>query len=378
MKGHCFYEFFITSQLPLSLLMNLVDREIPLRKQLVYSFLLLLAVVAGCYLITDWVGYRAIALILLLLVSIQAILFRIEVIVTMAFCSALIWNFFFIPPRFTFSIRTTEDGLLFLMYFVIALLHGVFSHHLRKAEKKIQAEAENQKTIALYNTVLNSLSHELRTPVSTIIGNSELLRERYQTLQDEQRRILLEDLQHAGYRLHRQLENLLNMSRIESGVLRPKFDWVDITELFHQLLDELEPILRNKVELRLSDSSIIVNTDHGLLTEILRNLIHNADQHALGCTKIVISGVLTENRLDISVEDDGVGVSHLDLPHLFDKFYRGNQRQIGGIGLGLSIVKGFTEALHGEIQVYAAVPHGVGFQVKIPIQLFNAHGNSLG
>ncbi len=358
--------------------MKLVDRESSLNKQLIYSLLTLFAVVAVCYLITDWVGYRAIALILLLVVSIQAILFRIEVIIMMAFSSALIWNFFFIPPRFTFSIRNAEDGLLFLMYFVIALLHGVFSHHLKKAEKKVQAEAESQKTIALYNTVLNSLSHELRTPVSTIIGNSEMLRERYKTLQDEQRQLLLDDLLQAGNRLHRQLENLLNMSRIESGVIRPKLDWVDLTELFHQLLNELEPLLRNKVELHLVDSPLIINTDRGILVEILRNLIQNAEQHAHGSSKIVIKATLIENFLDIRVEDDGIGVSHLDLPHLFDKFYRGNQKQIGGIGLGLSIVKGFVEALGGDIQVYAALPHGAGFHVSVPAQLFTANGNTIG
>jgi two-component system sensor histidine kinase KdpD len=71
-------------------------------------------------------------------------------------------------------------------------------------------------------------------------------------------------------------------------------------------------------------------------------------------------------------------VSHQDLPHLFDKFYRGNQKQIGGIGLGLSIVKGFVEALGGNIQVYAALPHGVGFHVSVPVQLFTANGNTIG
>ena len=96
--------------------------------------------------------------------SFLALFFDILPVLLSAVLSALIWNFFFIPPRFTFHISTGEDSLLLIMYFVIAMIHAVLTYKIRQIQKEARNKEEKANTLKLYNTLLNSLSHELRTP----------------------------------------------------------------------------------------------------------------------------------------------------------------------------------------------------------------------
>jgi two-component system sensor histidine kinase KdpD len=145
-------------------------------------------------------GYKVVAFILLLAVSLIAIVFDILPVVVAALLSALIWNFFFIPPRFTFRIDSAEDGFLFLMYFVIAFINAVLTNRIRKIEKQAREKEEKVNTLKLYNTLLNSLSHELKTPIATIIGATDNLLAGSSKLSDENRNELVAGI--SGVRVH--------------------------------------------------------------------------------------------------------------------------------------------------------------------------------
>ncbi|NTW32317.1 MAG: DUF4118 domain-containing protein, partial [Bacteroidetes bacterium] len=121
--------------------------------------MLIVAVSIACFFTADFIGYKVVALLLLVVVSLLAMVFDILPVLLAALLSALIWNFFFIPPLFTFHIADTEDALMFLMYFVIALVNAVLTFKIREAEKKARDKEEKENTIKLYNTLLNSLSH---------------------------------------------------------------------------------------------------------------------------------------------------------------------------------------------------------------------------
>ena len=207
--------------------------------QYIISISLIAIVSVICFLTADLIGYKVIALILLLVVSVLAMTFDIYQVLCAAILSALIWNFFFIPPLFTFHIDNTEDILLFLMYFVIALVNAVLTFKIRAAEKKARDKEEKEKTIKLYNTLLNSLSHELRTPIATILGAVDTIKENKERLTSIQQSELLTAIDIASIRLNRQVENLLNMSRLETGMLKPKLDWVDTNELIHSVCKKL-------------------------------------------------------------------------------------------------------------------------------------------
>ncbi|HEY1039117.1 MAG TPA: DUF4118 domain-containing protein, partial [Bacteroidia bacterium] len=206
---------------------------------------LVLIVSAVCFVLSEFIGYRVTAFVLLVTVSIIAMLFDILPVLLSALLSALIWNFFFIPPRFTFHISSTEDLIMLLMYFVIASVSAVLTYKIRQIAKIASEEEKKANTVKLYNTLLNSLSHELRTPISTIIGASDnLLNDKNKISEDNKRKLVFE-ISKASLRLNKQVENLLNMSRLESGFIEAKRDWCDINELIYSTTNQLEEGLRN-------------------------------------------------------------------------------------------------------------------------------------
>ena len=140
-----------------------------------YSAIVVICISGICYALSGFLGYRVVALILLLSVSLLAITFQILPVLLAAALSAFIWDFFFIPPRFTIHVHTTEDTILLIMYFVIAMINAVLTYKIRQAEKVARLKEERANSVKLYNTVLNSLSHELRTPLAAIIGATDNL-----------------------------------------------------------------------------------------------------------------------------------------------------------------------------------------------------------
>lgn len=321
-----------------------------------------------CYFSVDFIGYRAVALILLLVVSVNAILFDIFPVMLSALLSAIIWNFFFIPPIFTFHIGTPEDGLMFLMYFVIALINAALTYKIREVERKERDEEEKLKTIKLYNTLLNSLSHELRTPISTIIGAVDTLKESNDKLSLANQTELLSQIDMASIRLNRQVENLLNMSRLESGMLKLNLDWCDTNELINCVIQKLSLPHKQTIIFESNENLPLFKFDRGLIEQVLQNLLHNAINYTPENTIIEIVASQQSNNCVISVSDNGIGIPIKEIKYLFDKFYRLPQTKTGGSGLGLSIVKGFIEAHKGNVKAENNTNGGVTFIIEIPAE----------
>lgn len=320
-----------------------------------------------CYFSIDFIGYRAVALILLLVVSVNAILFDILPVLLSALLSAIIWNFFFIPPILTFHIGNTEDGLLFLMYFVIASINAVLTYKIRDVERKERDEEEKLKAIKLYNTLLNSLSHELRTPISTIIGAVDTLKESEHKLSQTNQTELLSQIDIASIRLNRQVENLLNMSRLESGMLKLNFDWCDLNELIFSIIQKLSPTNGNhKIVFNPNENLPLFMLDRGLIEQVFHNIIYNAIQYTPENSIIVIGASYQSDNCYISISDNGNGFPDAEIAYVFDKFYRLPQSDAGGCGLGLSIVKGFIEAHNGKIELENNIDGGAKFSITIP------------
>lgn len=192
----------------------------------------------ACFLFVDLVGYRVVALVLLVTVSLLAMLFEISPVLIAAVLSALIWNFFFIPPIFTFHVDHAEDLLMFLMYFLVAMVNAVLTFKIREAETIARDKEEKENALRHYNVLLNSLSHELRTPIATIIGAVDTLKENNKQLTELSKEELLNSIDLASIRLNRQVENLLNMSRVETGMFKLKLDWCDLNDLIHSIVQK--------------------------------------------------------------------------------------------------------------------------------------------
>ena len=350
------------------------------QRQYFISILAVWLVASLAFGLNDFAGYHVPAFMLLVTVSILAMFFDIVPVLIAAVLSALIWDYFFIPPRFTFTIGTAEDQLLFLMYFIIASVNAVLTYKIRQIEKVARKEEEKAKTVKFYNTLLNSLSHELRTPIATIIGSSDNLMVNAEKLSEKNKNELVHEISKASLRLNEQVENLLSMSRLESGIIKPKKDWCDVNELVHSAMNRLQENLQHhKTEVRIKENLPLFKLDFVLMEEALCNLIRNATLYTPQDSLITIGADYTEyisdetiekvnGKLIIEVSDNGKGFPEDEIEKVFEKFYRLKKSKAGGTGLGLSIVKGFVEAHNGTIKLENIPSGGAKFTIEIPAE----------
>ncbi len=331
-----------------------------------------------CLFTRDFLDYKVIGYLLLVVVSLLAIFLEILPVLLAAVLSALILDFLFIQPYYTLHIDSAEDALLLLLFFVIVLINGVLTFKIRKAEQLSQIKEAKLNTMKLYNTLLDSLSHELRTPIATIIGAVGNLQDQSSHLSEENKTKLLSEMEKASLRLNHQVENLLNMSRIESGYIQPNFDWCDIKELVYNVLDSLnENIAQHRVSVKTNDYLPLFKLDYGLMEHVIYNLIYNASLYTPIGAAITISidyqpEVILEYQSDkimtlkITIADDGQGFPDAEIDKVFDKFYRLQHSKTGGTGLGLSIVKGFVEAQYGQVSLENKEDGGALFTLEFP------------
>ncbi len=355
------------------LLFNTLDKS----KQYLISIGVIIMVAAVCFAFSQYMGYRVAALVLLVTVSLLAITFDILPVLLSAALSAFIWNFFFIPPRFTIHVEDTEDLILFIMYFIIAMISGVLTYKIRQIEKEVRLKEERANSVKLYNTILNSLSHELRTPIAAIIGATDNLQTNpYLTTENKEQ--LIGEISKASFRLNQQVENLLNISRLESGHIQPKYDWADIGELIYQTVKLVEENnTGRKIKVSIKPGLPFCSLDKGMLEQIIYNLLNNAAIHTPANCRIDIAATFHADVLEIIIEDSGKGFTDINPADVFNKFSRNNQRNTAGSGLGLSIVKGFTEALKGNIELGRSQYGGARFIVTIPVKTTHFHSIEL-
>lgn len=343
-------------------------RHYPRSVQFFLCIVLVLIVSGISFSIQPFIDYRVVALLLLMTVSFIAMLFDRLPVLFAAGLSALIWNFFFIPPLFTFHIDKVEDVLFFSLYFFIAFINAVLSFKIREAEAKARDKEEKENILRLYNTLFNSLSHELRTPISTIIGALDTLKENKATLSEDNQTELLSVIDKASFRLNREVDNLLNMSRLESGMLKLKADWCDVGELVHSVIRKLQPTDFKTIGFHPSEDLPFFYLDAGILEQIIYNLLHNAIHHTPENTIIAIEVQHHDDTCVIAISDDGPGFPEKEIPLVFNKFYRLSENKPGGSGLGLSIVKGFVEAHKGTIRLENREAGGARFTIEIPAE----------
>ncbi len=481
--------------------------------QYLIAIAVVLAVALICFPLTRFVGYKTISFIILLAVSLLPLRLGPGPVLVAGGLGALLWDFFFIPPIFTFSIGHIEDVLMLLMFFIVAIVTGVLSARVRAREKAIRSREErtsalfsltkdlssshsqnevikaavdnikkyfnadvvvvlgdadgeiassahptssmipdtkefgvaawsywnekragkftdtlpsaeatyfpmkgpryplgvigvkiNQKLSSdhenllenfiaqissaierellseistksiivaeserLYKTLFNSVSHELRTPVATIMGASEnILRDASQQSPSTNEEYARE-IHSAAERLNRLVANLLDMTRLESGMIQPKLDWCDIRDVINSAIKGLDKELSpNQVTVNVEEDMPLVQLDFGLIEQALTNLLHNAAIHAPSETAICVQASHNNGACVIVVSDAGPGLPPEGAKRVFDKFYRAPTAKTGGTGLGLPIAKGFVEAHKGTITARNRPGGGAEFTISIP------------
>ena len=325
----------------------------------------------ACWLITPLTGYGSISLIFLLGVLLAGMVLNRGPVLLVAALSALSWNFLFIPPLFTLHIAKLQDALTFATYFIIAITVGSLTAQL-KAREHLAAQVQlAQESERLRKTLLDCVSHELKTPLAAIGAASQELSRLAGNIQDSQMlKELAGEIRDGSRRLNRVVDNLLDMNRLESGVIRPKREWCDVRELLQSAVDiERESIDGRDIRLDVPQEIPLALLDHTLIEQAVAKLLANAGSHTPARLPIEIDAEYTNDHLLISVSDRGPGIPIEGTERLFEKFYHGDDRKTGGLGLGLSIARGLIEAHSGQLMAENRDGGGARFTIKLPVRV---------
>jgi two-component system, OmpR family, sensor histidine kinase KdpD len=204
----------------------------------------------------------------------------------------------------------------------------------------------------LRSALLNSISHDLRTPLTVIRASAEALRNRGGAESANGKADLIENIVEESERLNRFIANLLDMTKLESGAIRPSLALHHPRDVVDVALGLAKRVLvRHRVKVELDADLPLVSVDALLLEQAIFNVLDNAAKYAPADTTILIQGALEGKTIYLRISDEGSGIPPAELEHIFEKFYRLQKGDLGpaGTGLGLAIARGFVEALQGKI-----------------------------
>lgn len=237
-------------------------------------------------------------------------------------------------------------------------------HRLSELSGKAKLLAESER---LSKMLLDSMSHEIRTPLAAIENaTSSLVQLGHGTGAGAE---MIGEIREATERLNRLVGKVLDITRLEAGQVQPSFNECDVAEVVHFAVAGTErDLARHKVKVELARALPLLRLDFVFLQEALMNLLSNAAHHTPPGTLVELRVWALDSALFLVVADRGPGVPPESLPRIFDKFYRGPGAPTGGTGLGLSLVKGFVEALGGSVQAANRVGGGAEFTIRLPIK----------
>jgi len=281
------------------------------------------------------------------------------------------WLYLYFPKQNTFLLQ--ETGILVIPTFVLtAMLIGIFVFTILIILKQ-------KKLSNIKNDFINNMTHELKTPISTISLASQMLRDN--TVSNTPKRIdhISGIIYQESKRLTTQVEKVLQMAVFNEGNLKLKFKDVNINSLINSVVLNFELRVKSKNGELISElkaDPAIIKGDEVHITNVLFNLLDNAVKYSKDEPKVIISTELKDEYLVISVKDHGIGILSEHVGQIFERFYRvptGNVHDVKGFGLGLSYVKKIVDAHRGKIKVESALNKGTKFMIYFPINL-EEHG----
>jgi len=315
------------------------------------------------------------------------------------------FNFFFLPPFGTFTIRDPANWIAFIAFMVTAITVGQLSarvkHRAEEAEaakreverlyyelqdsfeRSSQAKALKQSE-RLKSALLDAVTHDLRTPLTSIKASATtLLADLYSTnegnaelqLDNEGRKEMLQVIDEETDRLDRFVEGLTKLARIDAGELHPQRQWSSVTEIVMTAMKRAERRTRgHRLEIWIDDELPSIKVDDHAIAEVVYTLVDNAAKYSPADATIKVTATEQDETVLITVEDNGPGIPADLRQRVFEKFFRAmrdgdvGDRQTPGTGMGLAIARGIVEAHDGRIWIEDPDgPTGTKFVVQLPV-----------
>ncbi len=245
-------------------------------------------------------------------------------------------------------------------------LHAV-AQRAELAEATTRAEVL-RRADELKSALLAAVSHDLRTPLASIIASAASLRQPDVQWTEAERRTFAADIETEARRLARIVDNLLDLSRLESGAIRPQRDWYDVGAIVDDVVGRLRPLaVAHRVVVDVPEDLPPVYVDQVEIDQVVSNLVENALRHTPAGTTVRVRARTRDGALELDVEDDGPGLDPRDLSRLFQPFARGSRTGVrGGSGLGLAVARRLVEAHGGTLAAADAEGGGARFRVTLP------------
>lgn len=250
---------------------------------------------------------------------------------------------------------------------------GLILERRKLWEEKQQAEMETQRE-QLRANLLRAISHDLRTPLTSISGNAGVLMEKSINLEEAKKQEIYRSIYDDSMWLVDLTENLLSITRIENGTMHLNMNPELIEDVFRDALSHIDRKSKDHhITLQLSDDMLMANMDARLIVQVIINILNNAIKYTPTGSHISLMAQKADDMVEIRIADDGPGISDEAKKHLFDMFYRASDGPAGadsrrGLGLGLSLCKSIVEAHGGNIKVSDKAPHGAVFSFTLPLE----------
>ncbi|MBI5632278.1 MAG: DUF4118 domain-containing protein [Nitrospirae bacterium] len=280
--------------------------------------------------------------------------------------SVAAFDFFFVPPYFTFAVHDARYVVTFAVMFVVAVVISRLTLRVRE-----QADAAHQallraETETLRSTMLSSVSHDLRTPLAAITGAATTLLQQDAILDQHNKRELTQTIAEEAEHLNQIIRNVLDMTRLESRAITIKKEWQSLEEIAGVVLNRLSEKLKDRrISVTLPEDLPLIPFDPLLIEQVLMNLFGNAVKYTPAGTPLEISAAVREGEVMIEVADRGPGLPQGSEEHIFEKFVRGSGPG-SGIGLGLAICRAIVTAHGGSIWAENRDGGGAAFRFTLP------------
>ncbi|GFD80599.1 sensor histidine kinase [Tenacibaculum sp. KUL118] len=323
-----------------------------------YTLFIMASAILGCLALSHWfLPLGGILLILQLACAIVALTTSRFYGLLAGLAGALSFNYFFTAPLYSFQIAEIEDSINFVVFILVAILMSELAVYVNAQQHALQV-------VKTQSRILRSVSHDLRTPLSTIIGSVETYTTYQDKLEEIEKKALLQGVYDEGKRLYIYVENLLQATRIEHNALVLNLTRINLTSL----LASIESRINNRrLKVVNISSSECITASESLFEQALFNVIDNALTFSDDAVSLTVSK--TDTKFEFEIQDTGKGLSKEQLKAPFQLFQtsRSSDSGKGGIGLGLSVTAGIVHAHQGDIKLLNTTP-GLRVCISMPIR----------